>query len=129
MTVEQSKHIEQVTTEVLGNVPDLRLVPVQSVCSSRSGGASGNSGPGRCPLRLNGRFFVLLEFTGIQGKPTFSWRVELVASSGLRYWCAPFGSEHESVGFCMWKPRLWFLIRLLVACLSSLRLEASSLLG
>ena len=37
----QSKHIEQVTTEV----PELPLVPVESACSSRSGCASGSSGP------------------------------------------------------------------------------------
>ena len=45
MTVEQSKHIEQVTTEVLGHVPDLQIVPVERACSSRSGCASGSSGP------------------------------------------------------------------------------------
>ena len=32
MTVEQSNHIEQVTTEVLGNVPELPLVPVERAC-------------------------------------------------------------------------------------------------
>ena len=45
MTVKQSKHIEQATTEEFGNVPDLQLVPVDRACSSRSGSASGSSGP------------------------------------------------------------------------------------
>ena len=45
MTVEQSKHIEQVTTENFGNVPDLPLVPAERFCGKRSGGASGSSGP------------------------------------------------------------------------------------
>ena len=45
LTVEQSNHIEQVTKEVLGNVPELPVVPVERACSSRSGGASGSSGP------------------------------------------------------------------------------------
>ena len=33
-TVEQSKDIKQVTTEVIGNVPDLPLVPAERACSS-----------------------------------------------------------------------------------------------
>ena len=45
MRVEEINRIEQVTTEVLGNVLDLPLVPVERACSSRSGGASGSSGP------------------------------------------------------------------------------------
>ena len=44
MTVEQSKHIEQVTTEVLGSVTDWPLVQVENSCSRRSGRASDSSG-------------------------------------------------------------------------------------
>ena len=45
MTVEQSKRIEQATTEVFGNVPDMPFVPAESARNSRSGGASASSGP------------------------------------------------------------------------------------
>ena len=38
MTVEQSKHSKQVTTEVFGNVAESPFVQVESSCSSRSGG-------------------------------------------------------------------------------------------
>ena len=50
----------------------------------------------------------------------FFVRVELVAIIVLRSWVVPFGGEHKSVGSCIWKPRLWSLTRLLVACLFTL---------
>ena len=36
MTVEQGKHIEQVTTEVQGNVPDLLVVSVERACMAQA---------------------------------------------------------------------------------------------
>ena len=44
-----------------------------------------------------------------------------LASIVLRYWVAPFGSEQDSVGICMWI--LWLLTQLPVACLIALPLE------
>ena len=45
----------------------------------------------------------MLGFTGIQGNPSSSWRVELVASTVLQYWVVSFGSEQGDQRFdrCM----------------------------
>ena len=48
---------------------------------------------------------------------------ESVASIVLRYLVVPFDGELEIVSKCMWRPQLWSLTRLLVACLFILRHE------
>ena len=65
-----------------------------------------------------------LKFFGSVGEHSLC-HFEPVASIVLRYRVAPFGSEQESVGICMWIPRLWLLLDcFLLACLlSDLKLD------